>query len=55
MADKAMYKPIEYTNAGKKGPVLVVIPGEIKSNNATFTQKFDFEQHRQLRGHGPDE
>jgi hypothetical protein len=40
MADKAMYKPIEYENAGIKGPSLVVIPGEIKSNNATFTQKF---------------
>jgi len=40
MADKAMYKPIEYVNAAKKGPVLVVIPGEIKSNNASFTQKF---------------
>ena len=40
MADKGMYKPIEYTNANKKGPALVVIPGEIKSNNASFTQKF---------------
>ena len=40
MADKAMYKPIEYTNAAKKGPALVVIPGEVKSNNASFTQKF---------------
>ncbi|MFN3884598.1 MAG: hypothetical protein ACK4Q4_07570, partial [Rhodocyclaceae bacterium] len=40
MADKAMYKPIEYENAAIKGPNLVVIPGEIKSNNATFTQKF---------------
>ncbi|MDP1525631.1 MAG: hypothetical protein Q8M20_07460 [Rhodocyclaceae bacterium] len=40
MADKAMYKPIEYENAGVRGPNLVVIPGEIKSNNATFTQKF---------------
>ena len=39
-ADKAMYKPIEYQNAAKKGPSLVVIPGDIKSNNATFTQKF---------------
>ncbi len=29
-----------YTNANKKGPALVVIPGEIKSNNATFLQKF---------------
>lgn len=40
MADKAMYKEITYANAGKKGPALVVIPGEVKSNNATFTQKF---------------
>jgi hypothetical protein len=40
MADKAMYKPITYDNVGVKGPNLVVIPGEIKSNNATFTQKF---------------
>lgn len=40
MADKAVYKPIEYTNASKKGPALIVIPGEVKSNNATFTQKF---------------
>ncbi len=40
MADKAMYKPIEYENASIKGPNLVVIPGDIKSNNATFTQKF---------------
>lgn len=40
MADKALYKPIEYVNASRKGPVLVVIPGEIKSNNASFTQKF---------------
>jgi hypothetical protein len=39
-ADKAMYQPIQYTNAGKKGPALVVIPGEIKSSNATFNQKF---------------
>ena len=40
MADKGMYKPIEYMNANRQGPALVVIPGEIKSNNATFTQKF---------------
>jgi hypothetical protein len=39
-ADKAMYKPVEYANKDKKGPALVVIPGEIKSSNATFTQKF---------------
>ncbi len=40
MADKGMYKPVEYTNKDKKGPALIVIPGEIKSSNATFTQKF---------------
>lgn len=39
-ADKAMYQAIQYQNAGKQGPALVVIPGEIKSSNATFTQKF---------------
>jgi hypothetical protein len=40
MADKGMYKDVQYANASKKGPTLVVIPGDIKSNNATFTQKF---------------
>jgi hypothetical protein len=35
-----MYQQITYTNAGKKGPAVIVIPGEIKSNNATFMQKF---------------
>src|SRR4030095_7076504 len=39
-ADQAAYRPVEYVNASKKGPALVVIPGEIKSNNATFMQKF---------------
>ncbi|MCU0805540.1 MAG: hypothetical protein MUF79_10700 [Burkholderiales bacterium] len=39
-ADKGMYQAIEYQNAAKKGPALVVIPGEIKSSNATFVQKF---------------
>lgn len=39
MADKQMYQPCEYANANVKGPVLVVLPGKIKSNNATFTQK----------------
>jgi len=40
MADKGMYKDVQYSNAAKKGPTLVVVPGDIKSNNATFTQKF---------------
>jgi hypothetical protein len=39
-ADVAAYKPVEYVNKGRRGPDLVVIPGEVKSNNATFMQKF---------------
>src|SRR5581483_6194750 len=38
-ADKALDKGVVYTNASKPGPRLIVIPGEIKSNNASFTQK----------------
>ena len=38
-ADQAAYQPVTYVNAGKPGPALVVIPGEIKSNNASFTSK----------------
>ncbi|MCM2253793.1 MAG: hypothetical protein NDJ19_15640, partial [Ramlibacter sp.] len=39
-ADAAAYQEVAYTNRARRGPALVVIPGEIKSNNATFTQKF---------------
>jgi transposase-like protein len=39
-ADQALYQSVEYQNKNKNGPALIVIPGEIKSNNATFTQKF---------------
>jgi hypothetical protein len=39
-ADQAIYQPVTYTNAGKKGPMIIVLPGEIKSNNATFLQKY---------------
>jgi hypothetical protein len=39
-ADSAAYKEVEYTNKNKRGPALIVIPGEIKSNNASFTQRF---------------
>ncbi|CCK81482.1 conserved uncharacterized protein [Desulfobacula toluolica Tol2] len=39
MADEQIYQPITYENAHIKGPVLVVLPGKIKSNNATFAQK----------------
>jgi curli biogenesis system outer membrane secretion channel CsgG len=39
-ADQAAYKAVDYVNKAKQGPALVVIPGEVKSNNATFMQKF---------------
>ncbi len=39
-ADTAAYREVEYTNRNTRGPALVVIPGEIKASNATFTQKF---------------
>ena len=39
-ADQAAYQEVDYVNKGTKGPALVVIPGEVKSNNASFTQRF---------------
>jgi len=39
-ADRGMYTEVEYGNAGTPGPALVVIPGEIKSNNANFVERF---------------
>ena len=39
-ADAAAYQEVNYVNKDKRGPALVVIPGEIKSNNAGFLQKF---------------
>ena len=39
-ADQSMYQAVSYTNVGRKGPAVIVIPGEMKSNNATFLQKF---------------
>jgi hypothetical protein len=39
-ADAAAYKEVEYKNVKKKGPALIVIPGDIKSSHASFTQKF---------------
>ena len=39
-ADSAMYKPINYANAARKGPTLIVLPGAVKSHNATFVQRY---------------
>jgi hypothetical protein len=38
-ADKGMYTDVSYTNVSKAGPKLIVLPGEIKSNNANFLAK----------------
>ena len=39
-ADTTMYKPVNYANRSKKGPYVIVLPGEIKSNNSSFLHKF---------------
>ena len=39
-ADAAAYREVDYVNKAIRGPALVVIPGDVKSNNATFMQKF---------------
>jgi hypothetical protein len=39
-ADQAAYKEVDYVNKAKRGPALVVIPGDVKSSNASFMQKF---------------
>src|SRR5438045_1003475 len=39
-ADQAAYQEVAYANKDKRGPALVVIPGEIKSSSADFLQKF---------------
>jgi len=39
LAEENVYKPVEYKNASIPGPEIVVLPGEMKSANATFAQK----------------
>ncbi|MEA2082912.1 MAG: hypothetical protein U9O82_01475 [Thermodesulfobacteriota bacterium] len=38
-ADKRMYQKRSYQNVNVQGPQVIVLQGEIKSNNATFLQK----------------
>lgn len=38
-ADALQYKPVEYAYEDIRGPTVVVLPGQIKSTNATFLQK----------------
>lgn len=37
-ADAGSYKPVAYSNVAKKGPRIIVLPGEIKSSNTSFLQ-----------------
>ena len=39
-ANTAMYQTANYANAATKGPAIIVLPGEVKSNNATFSQRY---------------
>src|SRR4029453_18188614 len=39
-ANTAMYQTVNYANAVTKGPAIIVLPGEVKSNNATFSQRY---------------
>lgn len=39
-ADTATYKSVSYANVATKGPAIIILPGEVKSNNATFTQRY---------------
>jgi hypothetical protein len=39
-ADKGLYQAVTYANGATKGPVIIILPGEVKSNNATFTQRY---------------
>lgn len=39
-ADKALYQPVSYANAATIGPAIIVIPGQVKSNNATFSERY---------------
>ncbi len=40
LAEKAIVKPVVYENAGQQGPPLVVLPGQFKITNSTFSQKY---------------
>ena len=39
-ANTAQYQPVNYANAATKGPAIIVLPGEVKSNNSTFSQRY---------------
>src|ERR1044071_8644433 len=39
-ANTALYQAVNYPNAARRGPAIIIIPGEVKSNNATFSQRY---------------
>jgi len=39
-ADKGLYQSATYANVATKGPAIIILPGEVKSNNATFSQRY---------------
>ena len=39
-ADTAQYQTVNYANAATQGPAIIVLPGVVKSNNATFSQQY---------------
>jgi hypothetical protein len=39
-ADTAQYQTVNYANVATKGPAIIILPGEVKSNNATFSQRY---------------
>src|SRR5437879_9984645 len=39
-ANTALYQSVNYANAATKGPAIIVLPGDVKSNNATFSQRY---------------
>src|SRR5262249_980024 len=39
-ADTAQSQTVHYANAATKGPAIIVLPGEVKSNNAMFLQRY---------------
>jgi hypothetical protein len=39
-ANTAMYQTVRYANVATKGPAIVVLPGVVKSNNTTFSQRY---------------
>ncbi|MDY0269936.1 hypothetical protein [Trichloromonas sp.] len=40
-ADLMTYQPVTYANSGRVGPKVIVLPGLIKSQNATFRQQIN--------------